>query len=405
MHRRHTHLRLATAAVLTLAAAAAGCASGAAGAAGDCNAPGVTKSEIRIGLVYPDTGAVSAPLQAARAGIDARLGEINAKGGVNGRKIVYEWRDDQGTPEANAIAARDLVEHQKVFGLIESTIAAGGSAQYLNDQGVPVTGLAAEGVWSKYRNMFSFSYTTGAAVDTYGMFVKSRGGSRSVLLQTALSGGVSDVGTKIVQSMTAAGLSDGGTVGYTPGADSPTAVAQRIAASGADTLLAITDTDTLVQVLAQLRSSGHAPKVVMAVNGYDAALLKRYGAGMAGVTVPLFYRPFESGGPAITAYVDAMNHYAPQIDQPQQDIPLQLFIDADMFIRGLEEAGDCPTRQGFIDGLRSVTNYDAEGLIQPIDIAHGLGRQTTCYAFVQVNNAGTAFEVAKEQLCGKEITS
>ncbi|CAJ62443.1 MULTISPECIES: ABC transporter substrate-binding protein [Frankia] len=403
--RRHVQLRLATAAFTLIAAVATGCAGGAAGAAGDCDAPGVTKDAIRIGVVYPDTGAVSGPLQAARAGIDARLGAINAKGGVNGRKIVYEWRDDQGTPTANAIAARDLVEHQQVFGLIESTIAASGSAQYLSDQGVPVTGLAAEGVWSKYRNMFSFSYTTGAAVDTYGTFVKSRGGSRSVLLQTALSGGVSDVGTKLVQSMTAAGVSDGGTVSYTPGADNPTTIAQRVVDSGADTLLAITDTDALVQVLAQLRASGHAPKVVMAVNGYDAGLLKRYGAAMAGVTVPLFYRPFESSGPAIAAYVDAMNRFAPQIDQPQQDIPLMSYIQTDMFIRGLEEAGDCPTRQGFIDGLRAVTNYDAEGLIQPIDIAHGQGRQTTCYAFVQVNDAGTAFDVVKEQLCGKEITS
>ncbi|MCM3924868.1 ABC transporter substrate-binding protein [Frankia sp. AiPs1] len=403
--RRHVQLRLATAALTLTAAVATGCASGAAGAAGDCDTPGVTKDAIHIGVVYPDTGAVSGPLQAARAGIDARLGAINAKGGVHGRKIVYDWRDDQGTPAANAIAARDLVDHQKVFGLIESTVAAGGSAQYLSDQGIPVTGLAAEGVWSKYRNMFSFSYTTGAAVDTYGTFVKSRGGSRSVLLQTALSGGVSDVGTKLVQSMTAAGLSDGGTVSYTPGADNPTAVAQRVVASGADTLLAITDTDALVQVLAQLRAAGHAPKVVMAVNGYDAGLLKQYGAGMAGVTVPLFYRPFESGGPAIAAYVDAMNRYAPQIDQPQQDIPLMSYIQTDMFVRGLAEAGDCPTRAGFIDGLRAVTNYDAEGLIQPIDIAHGQGRQTTCYAFVQVNDAGTAFDVVKEQLCGKEITS
>ncbi|EIV92239.1 ABC transporter substrate-binding protein [Frankia sp. QA3] len=405
MRRRHSQLRLATAALTLTAATATGCAGGAAGAAGDCDTPGVTKDEIRIGVIYPDTGAVSGPLQASRAGIDARLGLINAKGGINGRKIVYEWRDDQGTPETNANAARDLVEHQKVFGVIESTVAASGSAQYLSDQGIPVTGLAAEGVWSKYRNMFSFSYTTGAPVDTYGTFVKSRGGSRALLLQTALSGSVSDVGTKWIQSMQAAGISDGGTVSYTPGADNPAAVAQRIIASGADTLVAITDTDALVQVLAQLRSSGNAPKVVMATNGYDAELLKRYGAGMAGVTVPLFYRPFESGGPAIAAYVDAMNRYAPQIGQPQRDIPLMSFIQTDMFVRGLEEAGDCPTRQGFIDGLRAVTNYDSEGLIQPIDIAHGQGRQTTCYAFVQVNEAGTAFDVVKEQLCGKEIAS
>jgi branched-chain amino acid transport system substrate-binding protein len=233
--------------------------------------------------------------------------------------------------------------------------------------------------------------------------VKSRGGNRAVLLQTALSTGVSDRGGKLVQSMQAAGVEYTGVVNYTPNADSPAATAARIVESTADTVLAVTESVNLIKILNELRAAGHSPKVVLATNGYDTQLLRDYGAGMSGIVIPLFYRPFEAGGPAIANYTDAMARFAPQIQEPERDFPLMSFIQTDMFIEGLELAGDCPTRQSFIDGLRSVTNYDADGLIQPIDIKTGLGKQNLCYAFVQANAAGNAFDVVEENFCGMEL--
>jgi ABC-type branched-subunit amino acid transport system substrate-binding protein len=200
------------------------------------------------------------------------------------------------------------------------------------------------------------------------------------------------------------GITVAGTVNFTPGADSPAAVAQQIIADKADTIVSVIQPTDYIQVANALRTAGHTPTVALAVSGYDTGLLRAYGPGMAGITIPIFYRPFESGGPAISEYQNAMARYAPQIQQPDQDFAIMSYIQTDMFIRGLEAAGSCPTRQSFIDGLRSVRDYDAGGLIQPIDIRHGLGKQTTCWAFVQANNAGSAFEVVEENLCGKEIT-
>ncbi|WP_462186902.1 ABC transporter substrate-binding protein [Frankia sp. CcWB2] len=354
--------------------------------------------------LYPDSG-VLAPFSAARAGLDARIGLANERGGVHGRKIVYDWRDDQGTAEANAIGVRELVEERKVFGLLEFTLAASGSASYLAEQNIPVAGVAAEEVWSKYRNMFSSFYITGSAIDTYGRLVQSRGGTRAVLLRTALSAGIADTGSKIVQSVQSVGIPVVDEVSYTANADSPAAIAQRIVAARADTLLTVVDAHELPAVLNAIRAAGGNPTVILAASGYDGRLLRDAGAAVAGVTVPVFHRPFEAGGPPITSYIDAMRRYAPQREDPEQEITMMAYINTDLFLRGLEEAGDCPTRQGFVDGLRSVTNYDAGGLIQPIDLRNSLGRQSTCLAFVQVNNAGTAFGVVAENLCGKEITA
>ena len=38
------------------------------------------------------------------------------------------------------------------------------------------------------------------------------------------------------------------------------------------------------------------------------------------------------------------------------------YVSADLLIKGLEVAGQNPTRSSFIDNLRKVTNYNVEGL-------------------------------------------
>ncbi|EIV92494.1 ABC transporter substrate-binding protein [Frankia sp. QA3] len=404
--RRHLSLGTA-AAVLALAAGASACSPGTTPSttAVRCTTPGVTPQEIRLGLLYSDTGPSSASLAVTRAGIDARLGLANASGGINGRKVVYDWQDDSGTPAANALGARKLIEDKHDFGLLEYSLAAGASAQYLADRSVPVSGLAVGDAWPRYRNMFSFSYTTGDAVDTYGQFVKSRGGTRAALLRTALAAEVGNTGAKLVQSMQAVGIPTVAEVPYTSNVDIPAATAQKIISSGADTLLAVVDAGVaLPPVLTALRAAGKNMKVIMSVSGYDNHLLREAGPAMAGVVVPVFYRPFEAGGPAIASYTAAMTRYAPQVQHPEQELALIAYINTDLFLKGLQLAGPCPTRKGFVDALRSVTSYDAGGLVQPpIDVKNGLGKQTTCWSFVQANDTGTAFTVVDENLCGRVL--
>nr|MDT0666212.1 ABC transporter substrate-binding protein [Micromonospora sp. DSM 115978] len=104
-----------------------------------CVAPGVTAEQVKLGLLYPFTGNAATLFRPFRAGVDARLGVANEAGGVHGRDVVYSWRDDESRPAANLAAARSLVDADGVFGIVESTSVATGSAGYLNSQGVPVT--------------------------------------------------------------------------------------------------------------------------------------------------------------------------------------------------------------------------------------------------------------------------
>lgn len=69
--------------------------------------PGVTDTEIKIGMFSPLSGPLAAygtdPLNAAKSYFE----KINDEGGINGRKIVYEVEDDKCTPaEANTIVRK-----------------------------------------------------------------------------------------------------------------------------------------------------------------------------------------------------------------------------------------------------------------------------------------------------------
>jgi hypothetical protein len=128
---RHSRALSAVAAVIATSLVAAGCgmaggSSSSTSSAAACNTPGYSANEIQLGFIYPNTGAVAPALSASKSGFDARIAEANAAGGIYGRKIVTSWRDDAATPGQNLEAAQDLVERQKVFSLVEATVAAGG---------------------------------------------------------------------------------------------------------------------------------------------------------------------------------------------------------------------------------------------------------------------------------------
>ncbi|MCK9878878.1 ABC transporter substrate-binding protein [Frankia sp. Ag45/Mut15] len=366
--------------------------------------PGLTKNEIRLGLVLPDSGVLAPGYRAVRAGVDARIGAVNAAGGINGRRISYTWRDDVGTAQGNLIAARDLVNGQGVFGLLEFTSAAAGSAPFLASRGIPVVGSATEDVWLRSPNMFGIVNSVGGAVDTYGRAVVARGGTRAYVVRTGMSSGVAGAADRIGQSLRAVGVDVVGDTPYLAGADNVSALAAQIVDSGADTVITMLASAALPALLDAIHQAGGEPDVVLALGGYDHDLLRTGATALAGTLVPISYRPFETGGPATERYLDAMRRYAPQLSDPRQEGSLVSYIDTDLFLRGLRAAGPCPTRASFVTALRSMTSYTADGLLGPTNVGTARAHPTTCVALLRVNATATAFDSEDRGLCGAELT-
>ncbi|MBL7489199.1 ABC transporter substrate-binding protein [Frankia sp. AgB1.9] len=367
---------------------------------------------MKLGLLYPDSGLLSNGLLDARSAVTARIGLANASGGIHGRRITLVPADDHSDPASNLSAARTLVENANVFGVVEESAVATGSAAYLSAQGVPVTGLAIEPVWAEQPNMFTDAFPfSGGAVTTFGLFGKQQGATRAFVVQDPSLATSRRVTASLAASFASQGIAIVGTADYSTNTYSPDAIARQIVTTRADAIIGGVSAASLAKILIAARGEGAQVRMTLGVNGYDQQLVHEYGGLVAGMSVVVGYAPFQSNSPALAAYRKAMAAYAPEIVEPDDESALASYVTADLFLRGLEAAGACPTRAGFIQALRQVTDYDGAGLIPgPVNLQKVAGGSQTCYFFVQVNRSGTDFEAIPRtagpsdgQWCGTAI--
>ena len=108
------------------------------GVAAAQNAPGVTATEIKIGNTNPYSGPASSYGTIGKA-INACFKQINAGGGINGRKVNFISYDDGYSPPKTKEQVRKLVERDKVALTFQTLGTPTNSAihKYMNQKKVP----------------------------------------------------------------------------------------------------------------------------------------------------------------------------------------------------------------------------------------------------------------------------
>jgi ABC-type branched-subunit amino acid transport system substrate-binding protein len=123
--------------------------------------PGVTASSILLGATAPLTGPAAGFAAIAR-GAQAYFAHVNARGGVNGRRIDYTVLDDSSDPARAPELTRRLVEDEGVFAVFGAYGAAPSFAvrDYLNRENVPQL-FVASGATALGSDPARFAYTFG----------------------------------------------------------------------------------------------------------------------------------------------------------------------------------------------------------------------------------------------------
>jgi branched-chain amino acid transport system substrate-binding protein len=100
--------------------------------------PGITSTTVTIGGTVPLSG-VAAAYASVGYGADAYFKYVNARGGVNKRKIVYRYVNDEYNPANTVQATRQLVQEEQVFAVFNSLGTEHNLAirPYLNQVRVP----------------------------------------------------------------------------------------------------------------------------------------------------------------------------------------------------------------------------------------------------------------------------
>lgn len=117
------------------------------GAAVLLTAPALAQETIKIGLVAALSGQSAKSGEAITRGLEVAIDEINAAGGVLGKKIELVRRDDESNPAKGVVAARELVQKEKVaafFGGIDTPVSLA-IVPFANQAKVPFIGVWAAG--------------------------------------------------------------------------------------------------------------------------------------------------------------------------------------------------------------------------------------------------------------------
>ncbi|MDO9485281.1 MAG: ABC transporter substrate-binding protein, partial [Actinomycetota bacterium] len=326
--------------------------------------PGVTPTGISIGWVGSKTGPAATTFIGASEGAQLRIDQENAKGGVNGRKLTLKIYDDQTNPSAQISQVQKGLG-ENVFGFT-STTSTVSMYPTLKSAGIPITGFSNPAFGTDINAFGDAGATTSAnplLAPTQVLEKQKQMGATKIAIinhatasaaagQNALANLVPDVG----------GLQMVLRISDSPaGAHDATSEALRIKNSGADAVNysgfidgGISLAQALKQQGVQLKSFAVAglsdPAVLKTANGaLDGALGQTYGTAPVGVNV----RAVKTFASAMKAA--GLNPYSPAA-------PLG-YVGADLFIKGLKVAGQCPTRASFISNLRKVTSYDGAGML------------------------------------------
>ena len=327
-------------------------------------APGVTPNSVTVGWIGSKTGPAATTFLEASEGAKLRFDQENAKGGVNGRKLTLNVYDDGTNPSTQVSEAQKAIA-DNVFGMIATTSTV---AMYptLKSANIPVVGFS-NPQYGTDPNAFSITgATTGSnpAIASTGILekMKSMGATKIAIINHNSA------------SAPASQNALANIVPYVPGmqmvlriADSPqgahdaTSEALRIKNSGADSVNYSGFIDGGISLAQALKQQGVTLKSFVVAGLTDPAVLKSSAGALDGAlgttygTVPINL-PIRAAKIFAGAMKAAgLNPYAPAG-------PVG-YVEADLFIKGLKVAGQCPTRDSFIANLKKVTNYDGSGLL------------------------------------------
>jgi ABC-type branched-subunit amino acid transport system substrate-binding protein len=328
--------------------------------------PGVTAKTILLGGTVPLSGEAAA-FGSVGPGAKAYFDHVNAKGGVNGRRIVYRYYDDAYDPVQTVQLTRRLVEEDKVFAIFNSVGTDQNAAiqPYLNARKVPqlFVGDGSQNVSQPARYPWTMgflqSYLGEGAVYGRHLARTAKAAKVAVLyentrLGTDLTRGlerwIAGKGPRIVAKES---------YEYTD-AEVSTQVA-RLKASGADTYMVFATPKFAIQALVAAHKLGWKPRVyiasvsieptIMEIARLNAPELTKGALSIAFVKNP--NDPIWAKDPALALYRQIMRRHHPKGRQSDVYNWYGMTVAWTM-TETLRKAGKNPTRASLLRAAQSL---------------------------------------------------
>jgi ABC-type branched-subunit amino acid transport system substrate-binding protein len=329
-------------------------------AVNDVNAEvGVTDNSILVGcsnsfsgpLVYPGT-------QLVNNGLEAYIGYINARGGVNGRKILTQYYDDGYKPQNAVGNTKRLVEQDKVFAILASQ---GKVPLLFPFQGVPLSGQ---------KTIFtSFTPYPNQSELVVTWLVKIKGFKRIGMLYQDDKYGYTfrDPAKKTLAKY---GLKLVAAESYKRGAKDLSAQVAKLRKANLDAVLLVATPPPGATFLKEAHKQGWKnTKIISSGPLTDEKYINLSGGVGEGVWgLSLWPDPVHSQDPAVIEYRKIVDKYGKDRDKTPNRYSLYGYFYAKLFVEGLKRAGKNVTRESYIAALEGIKDWK-NGMIPPVSFS------------------------------------
>lgn len=362
------------------------------------NSPGVTDSTITIGQIVTESNQIPQQLRPAYEGLQAFVNIYNRAGGLCGRKLVLEHRNDNLNPATHNQDARELAGRILAFVGNESLL------DFLDYQREPPFEPTVEGGGSKVPDVGGLAFGYGRSQSRwhagvigsvspvlvgggqYKFFVREaaqagkpcRKGAVVYLREpTGASEDQARLGQVSIEERWGGNLGRGSTSLYAANLLDPVpayeALVDRMIADGMNCAFTYTDLQSSINMAQAMNNRGVWPpetckrgdqcfrvfSVVLSV--YDSKFIQDAGEGARSVSTFIPHIPLvESDNASMKLYTDALRTVR---GARPSTFSILGFASGLMFIQALQACPEAPTRRCLLASLHEMENFTGGGLL------------------------------------------
>jgi branched-chain amino acid transport system substrate-binding protein len=343
---------------------------------------GVTADTIRLGLVVSASGPVrSSAFTPPLYGVQAFFAQLNATGGLNGRKVDLLVCDDRQSGRGNEECVRSLIDKSKVFAFVGTSVLNYAGAPFVNSKAVPDIGGQPVGrAYDTYPHLFSIYGSRyprdgepGYRGKLYGgtedyRFFKQRLGLRKAAVvyynqaasrrfASATVEGLRREGYEVVPEELSFAL---------PNFD---AAVVDMKSKGVDSVWDALDDQGNRNLCAKMDSNGLRVKAkVQTVQSWRSAVATYSAPCRDSLYSTAKSRNYdEVQNPQVKAYRDAVQRFLGDKSEARAQWGLEGWVAAKWFTDAATSCGADLTRACVERWLNSIQNYTADGLVTPRD--------------------------------------
>jgi ABC-type branched-subunit amino acid transport system substrate-binding protein len=346
-----------------------GGASGPAPCSAPSDAPGVSDTEITLGSISTQSGAVPGLGASSLAAVQAYIAYRNATGGVCGRQLALRSADDGMDNGRHRALTSEL--SSDVLGLVGG-VGGGdaGSADVVEAEQLPVVNTPISEGFQDASTVFDINppfADVNAVIGKY-QYLYDQGVRTASVVYIAVDQTRSEGRDKHMPQMEAAGIQVVNQQEVPLSTLSFDSAARAVANSGADYLLFISDPGQSASMARAMADTGYEPMFEEYLTAYGSNYLELAGAGAEGTTSWIRSLPNEEPGttPEQSAFLEWMDQVAPGV--VADTFAADAWASTKAFVDALVALPGPITREALLAQLRSTTNFDAGGFIGPIQL-------------------------------------